>query len=129
MTVHGALGGPRLDHLLGMIGLLTADWLAGLDVRLVDDHQEIYLAGGDRMIEGSAGDTVSLLPLTPVVEDVHTDGLLYPLRGEVLLQGAVRGVSNEMIGRRAHVSHGAGHLLIVHFHGGTHPGNAARGEE
>ncbi len=117
VTVYGALGGPRLDHLLGMVLLLTADWLQGIDVGLVDAHQELFLAGGDRVMTGNTGDLVSLLPLTPVVEGIRTEGLLYPLRDEALRQGMARGVSNELVAPRARVTHGPGHLLITHFWG------------
>lgn len=100
-----------------MVLLLTADRLRGVDVRLVDVHQELLLAGGDRVITGNTGDLVSLLPLSPVVEGIHTEGLLYPLRDEALCQGAARGVSNELVLPRARVTHGPGHLLITHFWG------------
>ena len=131
ITVFGALGGPRLDHLLGVVALLAADWLRGVDVRLVDHLQEVYLADGDRSIEGEPGDLVSLLPLTFEVRDIHTEGLLYPLRGEALRQGQARGVSNELVGRRARVRHGAGHLLVTHFRGARGAGvaSATSGED
>lgn len=130
VTVYGALGGPRLDHLLGMVLLLTAEWLQRIDVRLVDAQQELFLARGDRTITGNSGDLVSLLPLTPVVEDICTEGLLYPLRGEVLRQGKARGVSNELVAPRARVTHGAGHLLVTHFWGAlAHSDQTAEREE
>ncbi len=115
VTVFGALGGPRLDHLLGNLLLLTAPWLQGCDVRLLDARHEIFLAHGDKSIAGFPGDLVSLLALTRVVEDVETEGLAYPLRGEPLYQGATRGVSNELAAERARVRHGAGELLIIHY--------------
>jgi thiamine pyrophosphokinase len=114
VTVFGALGGPRLDHLLGNMLLLTAPWLQGCDVNLVDSRHQVFLAQGDGIVVGSPGDLVSLLALTPVVEAVETEGLVYPLRGEPLYQGATRGVSNELVDTRAHVRHGAGDLLVVH---------------
>ncbi len=117
ITVFNALGGPRLDHLLGNLLLLTAPWLAAARVTLVDGLHEAFLVGGDGMVTGRAGDTVSLLPLTETVQDVRTEGLLYPLCGETLLQGATRGVSNEMTGDRARVTHGAGALLLIHYRG------------
>lgn len=117
ITVFNALGGPRLDHLLGNLLLLTAPWLAAARVTLVDGLHKAFLLGGDGMVTGRAGDTVSLLPLTETVQDVRTEGLLYPLCGETLLQGATRGVSNEMTGDRARVTHGAGALLLIHYRG------------
>lgn len=117
VTVYGALGGPRLDHLLGMVFLLTAERLRRIDVRLVDAQQELFLAAGDCTITGNVGDLVSLLPLTPVVEGICTEGLLYALRGEALRQGMALGVSNELVTSPARVTHGPGHLLVTHFWG------------
>ena len=70
---------------------------------------------GDGTVAGRPGDIVSLLPLTSIVEDVRTEGLLYPLRGEPLVQGQTRGVSNEMTGGQARVTHGPGALLLIHY--------------
>ena len=115
VTVYGALGGPRLDHLLGNLFLLGASWLQGVRVVLVDHHHEAFLANGDVTIAGKAGDTVSLLPLTPTVLEVTTAGLEYPLKAEVLAQSATRGVSNVMVSSQARVIHGAGILLVIHY--------------
>jgi thiamine pyrophosphokinase len=117
ITIYGALGGPRLDHLVGNLLLLSSPWLAGVDVRMVDDLHEAFLVKGDAVIGGERGDLVSLLPLTPHVDDVRTEGLLYPLAGEPLVQSATRGVSNVMTGSEARVTHGEGVLLLIHYRG------------
>jgi len=117
ITVYGALGGPRLDHLVGNLLLLTSPWLEGVRVRMVDDLHEAFLAKGDAEFAGARGDIVSLLPLTPQVGEVRTEGLLYPLAGETLLQSTTRGVSNVMTGAEARVSHGEGVLLLIHYRG------------
>ncbi len=117
ITVYGALGGPRLDHLVGNLLLLSSPWLAGARVRMVDDWHEAFLVGGDTTLAGERGDTVSLLPLTPQVDDVWTEGLLYPLDHEPLSQSATRGVSNAMTGEVARVTHGDGVLLLIHYRG------------
>jgi thiamine pyrophosphokinase len=117
ITVLNALGGPRLDHLLGNLLLLTAPWLTNVRVKLVEGLHEVFLVRSDASVSGRAGDLVSLLPLTSSVEDVRTEGLLYRLSGEPLLQGRTRGVSNEMTGDRARVTHGAGDLLLIHYQG------------
>lgn len=115
VVVLAALGGPRLDHLLGTVALLTADWLEGCRVRLVDEAHDVFVARGDGEIRGRPGDLVSLVPLTPVVDDIITEGLAYPLRGDSLRQGSTRGVSNELTSERARVTHGAGELLVIHY--------------
>jgi thiamine pyrophosphokinase len=117
IVVYGALGGPRLDHLVGNLLLLSSPWLADVRVRMVDDRHEALVVNGDSVVAGAPGDIVSLLPLTPAVEDVRTDGLLYPLDGEVLYQAATRGVSNTMVGAEARVTHGSGVLLLIRHRG------------
>jgi thiamine pyrophosphokinase len=116
ITVFGALGGPRLDHLLASVLLLTAPYLRGRDVRLVDGRHRMFLAHRDVAFEGAPGNLVTLLPLTSVVLDVWTEGLRYRLRGEPLRQSAARGVSNEFEGVAARVRHAVGELLVIHYH-------------
>lgn len=114
VRVFGALGGPRLDHLLGNVLLLASPWLEGVHVRLVDGMHEVMMVHGDLEVSGRPGDLVSLLPLTAEVEGVRTDGLLYALAGETLVRSSTRSLSNEMTGTRSSVMHGAGALLLVH---------------
>ncbi len=117
IAVYGALGGPRLDHLLGNLLLLSAPWLAGVAVRMVDDRHEAFLVGGDVVFGGEEGDIVSLLPLSQEVQDVRTSGLLYELAGEPLRRSATRSLSNVMTGPEARVTHGEGLLLLIHYRG------------
>ncbi len=117
ITVYGALGGPRLDHLVSNLLLLSSPWLADVGVRMVDDLHEAFLVRGDVVFGGERGDVVSLLPLTPEVENVRAEGLLYPLADELLLQSTTRGVSNVMTGAEARVTHGDGVLLLIHYRG------------
>ena len=117
VTVYGALGGPRLDHLVGNLFLLSSPWLAGVGVRMVDELHDAFLVSGDVVFGGRQGDIVSLLPLTTEVDNVRTMGLRYPLNGETLYQSATRGVSNAMAGPEARVTHGAGVLLLIHYRG------------
>ncbi len=117
ITVYGALGGPRLDHLVGNLLLLTAPWLAAVTVRMVDGQHKVFLARGDATLSGEQGDVLSLLPLTPEVRNVRTEGLLYSLDGETLTQGSTRTVSNSMRGPEARVTHDKGTLLLIHYRG------------
>src|SRR5262249_3455790 len=67
IRVLGAIGG-RLDQTLGNVWLLALPALQDasfeIDVRLVTAKETIWLARpGRNLIEGKAGDTVSLIPL------------------------------------------------------------------
>ncbi|MBC7260321.1 MAG: thiamine diphosphokinase [Chloroflexi bacterium] len=116
ITIVGALGG-RLDHTLGNVYLLTMPQLRGKDVRLVDGRVEAFVVWGRAEIRGGRGDTVSLIPLTPEVRGVQTEGLEYPLRRESLFMGPGRGISNVLLGPVARVSTSDGILLVVVTHG------------
>jgi thiamine pyrophosphokinase len=115
ITIVGALGGPRLDHELANILLLTRPELADRRLTLLDDRQEVsLLRGGERLVwTASPGEIVSLLPLGGPAEGVTTAGLRWPLRAERLATGSTRGVSNEAAGGAVSVSLASGCLLVV----------------
>jgi thiamine pyrophosphokinase len=112
IDVVGALGG-RIDHTLGNIFLLTMPQLAGTQVRIVDDGAELWVARESTEVPGTPGDLVSLIPLTPEVRGIVTEGLEYRLNGDSLYMGAARGVSNVMTAKRATVTLESGLLLVV----------------
>lgn len=113
IVIAAALGG-RLDHTLGNLALLLRPELAGLDVRLEDGREEVFLIRDRAEIQGRAGDIVSLLPWNGPAEGVTTQSLRYPLCGETLFPDRTRGISNEMQGGTAQVSLCAGILLCIH---------------
>lgn len=114
VTILGALGG-RLDQTLANLLLLTLPELQDLSVKIVDAEQTVRaLRPGAHDILGQPGDTVSLIPLGHSVDGIRTRGLKYPLRGESLILGPARGISNVMLGNRAGLSFRQGKLLIAH---------------
>lgn len=117
ITLIGAAGG-RLDHMLANVYLLAMPALRGRDVRAVSGRQTLWLIGpGEHALHGAAGDTISLIPLTPEASGIVTEGLSYPLRGESLVMGAARGISNVMLAGAARVTLGTGLLVVVHTMG------------
>src|SRR5262245_5447573 len=120
IDIIGALGG-RWDHTLANVALLALPELRGRRVRLLADAQELFLVRDSDAIEGLAGDTVSLLPLTPEAHGVTTRGLLYPLDDATLRYERARGISNVLLEPPGQVSLRDGLLLVVHHDdGGAH---------
>lgn len=113
ICILGAMG-DRLDQTISNLYLLALPALAGRDVRIVAGRQEAYLLPAGGVIMGAPGDTISLLPLNGPAHGVRTEGLEYPLRGEDLIFGPARGVSNLMNGTTARVTVESGLLLVVH---------------
>lgn len=107
--------GDRLDQTISNVYLLALPALRGRDVRLVAGKQETWLLyPGESVIDGSPGDTVSLIPLAGEARGVRTDNLYYPLHDETLAFGPARGISNVMQAERARVWLREGLLLAVH---------------
>jgi thiamine pyrophosphokinase len=106
--------GKRMDHSLSNIHLLMMSALDGLDVRIDDGNEEIYVCKDERVIDGRQGDIISLLPLNGLAGGVRTDGLKWPLTNETLYPEGSRGISNIMLSERAFVSVAFGVLLVVH---------------
>ena len=118
ITILGGLGG-RLDHTLGNLYLLAAPRLAQARVRLLAEHEEVFLLRGGQtyQFEGQPGELISLIPFSTVATGIVTDGLYYPLRAESLYLGPGRGISNQFTGSTACVSFDEGLLLAIHTFG------------
>ena len=114
LRVAGALGG-RLDMTLSNIFLLSLPALRGLDVRLEDGLETVFLIfpGSAARVDHRAGQGLSLLPLGGPARGIHTGGLEYPLRGETLLPERSRGISNRVIAPEAWVTLEDGCLICI----------------
>jgi thiamine pyrophosphokinase len=113
IVILGGLGG-RFDQALGNVAILADPSLEGVDIRLDDGVEEVFIVRHSIEIEGMPGDVVSLLPWGASAEGVVTDGLHYPLCAEMLHSYRARGMSNEMLGTTASVSLTHGSLICVH---------------
>lgn len=113
LVLLGATG-DRLDHTIANL-LLLPGLPGGVSAIMVDSKNVIHLLAGPGRLQlaGRAGDFVSLLPLSPRVDGISTDGLKYALTDASLVWGESVGTSNEMVGPAAGVAAAAGHLLVI----------------
>ncbi len=119
IDVIGALGG-RWDHTLANVALLAMPVLQGRRVRLLDQHQMLYLVRDEAIICGQGGDTISLIPLTAAVQGITTQGLQYALDNATLSFEHARGISNVLLKPPGRVTIRTGLLLVVqHDDGGA----------
>ncbi|MDP9019310.1 MAG: thiamine diphosphokinase [Actinomycetota bacterium] len=112
VLVVGGHGG-RLDHFLANVLLLASADFAELVVEARVGPAHLTVVRARTELRRSAGALVSLLALGGVARGVRTEGLRYPLRGEELLPGSTRGVSNELTGEVGSVAVAGGVLLAV----------------
>jgi thiamine pyrophosphokinase len=112
VIVVGGYGG-RLDHFLANALLLASPSFADLDIEALVGEARITVIHDRASLSGAVGDLCSLLAVGGAARQVRTAGLRFPLRGEDLLPGSTRGVSNEFIEPVATVSLERGALLAV----------------
>ena len=95
--------------------MLGADYLDGIDVRIVDGNTEISRMKGPETLEleGKPGDGLSIMPLSDRAEGIALAGLEYSLNDEDLPFGSTRGLSNVFAEDRARVSLKKGRVLMM----------------
>lgn len=122
VVVVGGHGG-RLDHLLANAMVLAGPALAGVAVEAWMGAARLHVARAARpvVLDGRAGELVTLLAVGGAARAVRTHGLRYALAEEDLYPGSTRGVSNEMVGTSAEVTLGEGVLLVVRPTAGLAP--------
>ena len=112
ILVVGGAGG-RLDHLLGELSLLASDVYAEIEVDALVGRATINVVRRERVLAGETGELISLLPLHGPAVGVTTEGLVYALRGETLLPGSSRGISNVFAEPEARIVLESGVLVAV----------------
>ncbi len=120
IDVVGALGG-RWDQTLSNIALLSLPELESLKVRLLAPPQELYLVYHTATVVGTAGDTVSLLPVGGDASGITIRGFAYPLHEATLSYQRSRGISNVLQAEQGTIDLRAGCVLVVHTHTRTAP--------
>jgi thiamine pyrophosphokinase len=111
-----AVLGGRLDQSLANLMLLTRpEWDSGR-VRVIEGDEIAWPVRGGQTetIEGSAGDTLSLVPLTPQVTGVTLQGVEWPLHKTTLRFGSTLTVSNVLTEPTARLEVENGLLLVIH---------------
>ena len=111
--ILAALGGRADQHHSNILLLSAPEWIA-LDVAIVSGDELIRVhPPGMHLFQGAPSARISLIPLTPIVREIHTDGLQYALRGEDLYMSRSRGISNTFYSKQAEITFMAGTLLTI----------------
>lgn len=105
--------GDRFDHSIATLLFLAEKVPTGLEIKIIHGNQIMYLVESSLTISGTAGETISLIPLQDC-RGVTLEGFEYPLRDEILVTGTTRGVSNVLTQNSSHIRLHTGVLLVVH---------------
>lgn len=114
ITIVGGHGG-RVDQSFANVFVIASPSYAHISMHAILDSALVSVVhgGGGVTFVGAPGDVVTILPLHGDAQGVRTEGLEYPLRGEILPSGTTRGVSNVLVDREATVSLDGGTILVV----------------
>jgi thiamine pyrophosphokinase len=93
VTLLGVTG-HRLDHTLANIFLLRRLCTLGVESRIIDANNEIYLVTDRLKLKGRKGDLLSVLPVSDEVTGLTLTGLEYPLEDAAISMGSSLGISN-----------------------------------
>src|SRR5439155_11197936 len=111
VVLGGAAG--RLDHLFGELLLLAADAFSEVEVDAQLGPAAVHVVRGERVLAGAVGELISLFAVHGPATGVVTEGLVYPLRGELLAPGSSRGLSNVFAAPAARVAVEAGVVVAL----------------
>lgn len=117
ITILGASGGNRLDHLFGNVMTMIIPQKEGIDCFMVDAHNRMRILMKPLEIkkEEQYGKYISFVPLTTEVSGVTLTGFKYPLRDycfNVRISASL-GISNELAEDKGKVDFSEGILLML----------------
>lgn len=112
ITVVGATG-SRMDHSLGNIMLLYKIHKMGIKARIIDELNDITITDSKIKIEGSIGQTISIIPIGGDAKGVTLNGLEYPLDNYNIHMGSSIGISNRFIQEEAIITVEEGTILVI----------------
>lgn len=108
----GCLGGKRVDHLLGALGLLTEASDLKIAACLKDDYQTITLLEEPTTIHGKSGEIFSLQAYGEPVKNLSISGSKYELKNYELKMGDALTLSNEFKNQTVNIQFTSGRLLL-----------------
>ncbi len=104
--------GTRLDHSLAAVSLVYMGLMQHVTIRIIDEHNELFMFCGSAEIQKRPGCKLSLMPLTPVT-GIRTEGLYYSVDGADMDWGNPYGVSNEFAADTARVTIESGVMMVI----------------
>jgi thiamine pyrophosphokinase len=115
ITFLGCLGGNRVDHLLGTIGLLDECANSNIAACLKDDYQTISLLKKSTTIYGKPGQMFSLQAYGGTIKNLSLTGSKYTLNNYSLKMGDALTLSNEFCDKEVRIKFKSGKMLLMIF--------------
>lgn len=110
VIIFGGIG-TRLDHTIAAVHLLEKLLEKGINGKIIDEKNEIELIQQTHEVFPSHS-YVSILPHTKKIV-VSLSGFAYPLSRKELVRSSSRGISNEVVGKKAVIEVHEGIALVI----------------
>lgn len=114
IIILAAMGG-RLDHTLANVSLLATGVKKKISVRLIDEWCEVFMVERKAVVEGKAGQTVSIFPFSDEASGVSLEGFAYLLTDGVMAREKPYGISNRLKEPHGVISVKKGSLLVIRY--------------
>lgn len=112
IVIFGALG-SRFDHELANVFLLFKLEKDGVDAKIINEKNIIYLAKEENLIYQGNFENVSLIPVCKKIEGVTITGMYYDIVDADISRGSSLGVSNKLISDVGKITIKKGKALII----------------
>ncbi|MGO3167132.1 thiamine diphosphokinase [Senegalia sp. (in: firmicutes)] len=112
IIIIGALG-SRMDHSLSNIMLLFHILEKGIEVKMIDDKNEIMPIKNEIKIKKGKYEYISLLPILEDLDGVELIGLEYEFSNLKLKRTSTRGISNRFKEKEAKIKVKSGMGLVI----------------
>jgi len=106
-------GGGREDHFLGNICVMNSAFSLGINMKLITDYSEMFIAENEINLNLPVGTVFSLIPLGGKVEVYSGTGVKYTVENIVLTNEKTLGISNEAVSGKVEIHLKSGRVLVV----------------
>lgn len=113
VLIFGGMGGSRTSHSFANVQLMHQFAASGKKITMITESGKMFILHNDSVeYPETAEGFISVISLSDVAENVIIEGLFYEYHGNLTNQLPL-GVSNEFVGKKAHIAVGKGTLLII----------------
>ena len=106
--------GTRYDHSLSNIGLLKKALSKGVNARIIDDNNLMFLTDKNISLKGNPGDTISFHAYSEEVKNFSIKNSKYDLNNHLLRLGDGLTTSNEFLEDYIDISFDSGIILVLY---------------
>ena len=106
--------GTRIDHMMGNIGIMLKALKEGIKVKVIDDHNYMFLIDDNHIFKGKYGEIISFHALSDVVKNINIRGAKYSLSNYDMTLFEPRAICNEFIDDDIEITFDSG-IILVNF--------------